>query len=267
MKTLLARRTCFVELVTPRIDSTKIDEDLQIFRENYHRLMENGYVASITDNPLGQLRCNAVEVIEELNLPVFPEQVLFHLNAFHSKADLDNVLIKIKEIGGKYILVVSGDGGPRMHRLTPDEIGAKSITVTSIELLAYIRERYSGVFICGVAYNQYEPLNFEIDKLVRKKAMGAQFIITQPQCGGDVRILDLEQFGLPLIVGVWMSKNLNKLSECVGNPIQANALFDPMQNFEVLVRSLKTNSFFLVPMNFKTHLAFLSDLKEKNNWH
>jgi hypothetical protein len=40
--------------------------------------------------------------------------------------------------------------------------------VTSIELLEYINTEYSGLFITGVAFNQYKPMKFELEKLKKK---------------------------------------------------------------------------------------------------
>jgi len=61
--------------------------------------------------------------LEELGLEVRPEQVMIHLNTFHTKEDLHKILDTCKSLGIKYLLVISGDGSERLPKLRPSDIG------------------------------------------------------------------------------------------------------------------------------------------------
>ncbi len=249
-----------IEILTPKHASGKIDEDLANFEAKYRKVMGEGYVACITDNPMGHLSFKATEVIEEMSLPVHPEQLLVHINTFHARGELDEILMKLKRLGGKYLLVVSGDGCSRLHRMTPDEIGLEGETVTSVELVRYINKQFPGQFECGVAFNPYEPQDHEFAKMKRKIAAGAKFIITQPVLGSDERVLALRQFNLPVIIDAWMSKKLHLLSECVGYTISENTPYDPMENLRALRKSYPEWGLYLALLGFKTQLPLLRDV-------
>lgn len=108
-------------------------------------------------------------------------------------------------------------------------------TVTSVELLDYIQTRYPGQFVCGVAFNQYEPSDHEQAKLARKLAPGARFIITQPSLESDARVRDLAQFNVPVFVGSWFSKRLDLLYRCLGTDMKTTPVdYDPVRNFQRL---------------------------------
>jgi len=122
-----------------------------------------------------------------------------------------------------------------MARLSPADFGVNVETVTSVELLAYIKAKHGGDFICGAAFNQYEPADHEINKLERKLAAGARFVITQPVVGRDERVLDLGRHGVPVIAGAWMSKRIDLLKQCLGvegENIPGN--YDPLENLRIL---------------------------------
>jgi len=144
---------------------------------------------------------------------------MIHLNTFHTKDAMDQILDTAAQMGAKYLLVVSGDGNERLPRLKPEAIGESGKVVTSVELLRYIHQRHPGTFTCGVAFNSYEPQDHELEKMRRKVAAGAKFVCTQPVIGKDERVYALRPFGLPIIIDAWMSKKLHLLSECVGYTI------------------------------------------------
>src|SRR5659263_45873 len=138
-----------VEILPPKQDSEKLEADLALFAEKYNRVMESGYCACITDNAMGHLAFQGTEIIEELGLIVHPEQVMIHLNTFHTKQDLHNILDTCKSKGIKYLLVISGDGSDRLPKLQPSDVRANGVVeaVTCVELLKYIEEEYPDTFV------------------------------------------------------------------------------------------------------------------------
>lgn len=260
MQDHIDRKIFHIEILTPKRDSETLEDDLAKFAEKYRLVMEAGYAACITDNPMGMLSFQATEVIEIAELPVFPEQLLVHLNTFHTKVELDGLLRDYHDRGGRHLLIVSGDGSQRLHRLEPAEIGVQAVTVTSVELLGYIAREFPGAFHCGVAYNPYEPREAELEKMKRKVEAGARFIITQPIIGRDDRVLDLKPFGLPVILDAWMSKKLHLLSECVGATIPENTPYDPMQNLRDLRAFYPDFGSYLALLGFKTQYPQLKSV-------
>lgn len=181
MKAHIANHIYHVEVLPPKQDTEKLDADLATFAEKYQRVLDSGYCICITDNAMGNLAFQGTEMIEELDLPVKPEQVMIHLNTFHTKANLDEILQTCIAKGIRYLLVISGDGSDRLPKLQPADIGATGVeAVTAVELLHYIQQTFPGKFVLGVAFNHYEPAEHEFAKLQRKIAAGASFIITQP---------------------------------------------------------------------------------------
>jgi methylenetetrahydrofolate reductase (NADPH) len=246
-----------VELQTPKRGAEDIEKELRVFEDKYRKVIEAGWVVCITDNPMGLLSYGAMETIELLGLPTPPGQLMVHLNTFHPKKELDETLAAFAETGGRHLLVVSGDGSQRLHRLEPAEIGVEAVTVTSVELLRYIDREYPGRFTCGVAFNPYEPQDAELAKMRRKVDAGASFVITQPIIGRDERLAGLEPFGLPVILDAWMSKKLHLLSECVGHEIPEGTPYDPMENLRELRRNYPDYGLYLAILGFKTQYPLL----------
>jgi methylenetetrahydrofolate reductase (NADPH) len=246
-----------VELQTPKRSSEDIEKDLRVFEEKYRKVVEAGWIVCITDNPMGLLSYGAMETIDLMGLPVHPEQLMVHLNTFHAKKELDEVLAAFKTAGGKFLLIVSGDGSQRLHRLEPAEVGIEALTVTSVELLRYIDREFPGQFTCGVAFNPYEPQDAELEKMRRKVDAGASFIITQPIIGRDDRLTGLGPFRLPVTLDAWMSKKLHLLSECVGHEIPEGTPYDPMENLRELRRNYPDYGLYLAILGFKTQYPLL----------
>jgi len=182
MREHIRQRRYHVELGPPRQDSEKLLENLEQFAQKYRRVLDSGYVAGITDNSMGLLAFQGHETIIELGLPVVPGQVMIHLNTFHTKEHLHEILDACREMGIRYLLVVSGDGSDRLPRLQPEDLGLSGEVeaVTAVELIAYIHREYPGAFEIGAAFNPYEPPEHEFEKLERKLKAGATFVITQP---------------------------------------------------------------------------------------
>ena len=249
-----------IEILTPKQNSEKLDEDLEAFAAKYTKVIDSGHIACITDNPMGMLSFQATEIIPELGLPIKTEQLMIHLNTFHTKEHLDEILTKSVDLGAKYLLVITGDGSERLPKLSPQAIGVNVNSVTSVELLRHIHKEYPGRFICGVAFNPYEPQDHEIEKMKRKVDEGATFIITQPVIGKDDRLLALRPFGLPVIIDAWMSKKLHLLSECVGYEIPENTPYDPIANLRALRSNYPDCGLYLALLGFKTQLPILGDI-------
>ena len=249
-----------VELQTPKRSSEDIEKDLATFADKYRKVVEAGWTVCVTDNPMGLLSYGAMETIDLMGLPVRPEQLMVHLNTFHPKKELHEILDAFQAAGGKHLLVVSGDGSQRLHRLEPAEIGVEVVTVTSVELLRYIDREYPGQFTCGVAFNPYEPQDAELEKMKRKTDAGASFIITQPIIGRDDRLAGLEPFRLPVILDAWMSKKLHLLSECVGHEIPEGTPYDPMENLRELRRNYPDYGLYLAILGFKTQYPLLPEI-------
>ncbi len=241
-----------IELLTPRQAVSDFDAALEVFEKRYRRILESGSIVSIPDNPLGNLHFTAQETISFLDLPMKTEDVILHLNSFHRKQDLDAMLADAAQHGLRHILCVSGDGGPRLPKLDPEDMGIDAMSATSVELLTYIRKEFPGAFSLGVAFNQYEPRDHETMKLERKLDAGAEFIITQPVMGHDENIDWLLQYGIPVRLGAWMSKNIELLYTCVGRDIDESARgYEADGNLKELHDLHPTTGFYLSLLGFK----------------
>jgi len=262
MKNHIENRIYHVEILPPKQETEKLEADLDAFSAKFARVMDSGYCACITDNAMGNLAFQGTEMIEELGLKPRDGLVMIHLNTFHTKGNLDDILASCRKLGIRNLLVVSGDGSDRLPRLQPAEIGATGVAaVTSVELLRYIVKEHPGFFNLGVAFNPYEPEEHEFEKMERKLAAGAAFAVTQPVIGlhPGVRKL-LETYpALPVVVEAWMSKKLELLSEAVGYEIPQGQAYDPIENLRELHRLYPSCGVYLSLLGFKTQYDFLKD--------
>ncbi len=240
-----------IELLTPKQDSDDPEAQLEVFAERYRRILDAGAVVSIPDNPMGNVHFTAIEVMDFLDLSIDPERTLLHLNSFHLKSDMDAFLRAAADGGLTKLLVVSGDGGPRLPRLEPSDLGVDDKAVSSVVLLGYIEREFPGVFTCGVAFNQYDPPERELERLERKTDAGARFVITQPVIGEDKVVASLADFGLPLFVGAWMSKRVELLMQCVGLEPCPDQNYDPFGNLALLERVYPDFGLYLALLSFK----------------
>lgn len=252
-----------VEVLPPKQDSEKLEKDLEIFSNKYLRVIGSGYCACITDNAMGLLSFQGTETIEELDLPVIPEQVMIHLTTFHTKDDLDNILGICKSKGIMYLLIITGDGSERLPKLQPSDIGITDVeSVTSVELLKYINREYPDTFVLGVAFNPYEPEEHELEKMERKIKAGATFIITQPLIERN-EVVDrlLKKYPeISVIVEAWMSRKLHLLSEAVGYEIPENIEFDPISTLKMLHKLYPECGIYLSLLGFKTQYDLIKDI-------
>lgn len=248
---MLKDKPYIIELLTPK-QSSEFEEQLELFSQRYRRILEAGAVVSIPDNPLGNLHFTAMEVLGYLSLPLDADRTLLHVNSFHRKYDLDAFLTEAAERGLRRLLVVSGDGGPRLSKLEPDDLGVGGKAVTSIELLRYVERKFPGRFTCGVAFNHYEPREHEMQKLHRKIDAGARFIVTQPVVCCDQTVSALGSLGLPVWVGAWLSKRIDLLLTCVGAAMPtAQPPYDPFANLSALQAGYPEFGIYLSQIPFK----------------
>jgi len=262
MKSHIENRVYHVEILPPKQETEKLESDLELFTTKFSRVMNSGYCACITDNAMGNLAFQGTEMIEELGLAPREDLVMIHLNTFHTKVALDGILASCRNLGIRNLLVVSGDGSDRLPRLLPREIGASGVAaVTSVELLRYIANEHPGFFNLGVAFNPYEPEEPEFEKMERKLAAGAAFVITQPVIGLHPGVQKLmEKYpALPVVVEAWMSKKLELLSEAVGYEIPQGQAYDPIENLRELHRIYPSCGVYLSLLGFKTQYDFLKD--------
>ena len=251
-----------VEIIPPKQDSGKLEEDLELFASKFERVMESGVTAALTDNAMGLLAFQGHECITELGLRARPDQVLIHLNTFHTKQNLDDILDSCEKLGITSILAISGDGSPRLPKLRPADVEAEgTASVTSVELTRYIRKHYPS-FEVGVAINPYEPVTHEFEKLKRKLDAGASFVITQPiiEQNAVVDRLLAEHPALPVTVEAWMSKKLFLLSDVVGYPIPEDAAFDPIGTLTELIGLYPGCGFYLSLLGFKTQYPTIEEM-------
>jgi methylenetetrahydrofolate reductase (NADPH) len=262
MRQHIEKRIYHIEVLPPKQETEKLEEDLATFATRFRRVMESGYCACITDNAMGNLSFQGTEMIEELGLEAKRDLVMIHLNTFHTKNDLDGILAACKKFGILQLLIVTGDGSDRLPKLQPSDIDATGVeSVTSVELLRYIGRSHPGDFELGVAFNPYEPEEHEFGKFERKLAAGATFVITQPIIGRHplVDALHAKYPELPMIVEAWMSKKLDLLSEAVGYEIPQDTPYDPIANLKTLHRNYSDCGAYLSIVGFKTQYDLLKD--------
>lgn len=225
---------------------------MERFAERYRKILDSGCGVSIPDNPMGRLRYNALDAIDNGGLPVDPNRLVMNLNTFHTKDELDGVLNRASSMGVKYLLVIRGDGGPDLPKLNPRSIGGQKSIVTSIDLIRYINTAYADIFITGAAFNPYKPIDFETKRLHQKMAAGAKFVITQPIVGRNTNVDRLKNLGIPIVIEAWMSKNIDLLYKSVGKKNDASAeAYDPVNNLNTLHDAYPQNCVYLSMLSFK----------------
>lgn len=242
-----------IEILTPKRGSADAaGEDLQRFAARYSTILAAGCGHSIPDNPMGQPRYGALEAILASKLPIRPDRTVLNLNTFHTKEELDRLLTTAGDVGLRCLLVVRGDGGPQLPKLDPKLIGGRKSVTTSVDLIQYIHAQYPGLFITGAAFNQYNPMTFETEKLRQKIEAGAKFVVTQPVIGRDPNVDLLRQFNIPVVIEAWMSKNVALLYKSVRKPqTEEVAEYDPVSNLKILHEAYPDNCVYLSMLGFK----------------
>lgn len=250
------QKTYIVESLTPKQDDPDFERKLGVFGDRYRKTVEHGAVMSIPDNPMGHLHFTALEVLEYLGVQPETDSILLHVNTFHRKQDLDEMLRTARDKGIRNLLVISGDGSERLPRLDPSDLGVAVKAVTSVELVAYIKATFPEVFRLGVGFNYSEPEEHEMAKLQRKLQAGAEFVITQPVIGGDDKVAKIVSgCGVPVFVGAWMSPKIELIYECLGMlPPQGSEgkPYSPEANLRLLHETYPAAGMFLSRLLLKT---------------
>lgn len=247
-----------IEILTPRYTDEGYSEGLLTrFGERLDRIMQAGCGVSIPDNPMGNLRMGALDAIASQKLGIDPQRVVVNLNTFHHKDELDQILAKAAAAGIRFLLVVRGDGGPELSRLEPASIGGRFNVATSAELISYINRAWSGTFVTGAAFNHYNPIEVELQRLEKKIAAGAGFIVSQPVVGNDARISRLHAYGIPVVVEAWMSRNIELFARSVGDDSLEISDYDPYANLNLLHRSFPGSCMYLSMLNFDEQFELL----------
>jgi len=242
-----------IEILTPRrAVPDRFEEQMNLFADKYRRIMDSGCGVTIPDNPMGQPRYSALESIGFNELGIDPEKIVLNLNTFHTKEELNGYLNAAAEMGIRYLLVIRGDGGPRLPKLDPASIGGTKSIATSIDLIRYINSEYAGMFITGAAFNQYNPISFETDRLEQKIDAGAKFVITQPVIANDSNVDLLEKYKTTVVIEAWMSSNVDLLYKSVRRPKDERAQgFDPHENLKMLHDTYPDSCIYLSMLSFK----------------
>jgi methylenetetrahydrofolate reductase (NADPH) len=242
-----------IELLSPkRSTDNQIEGFLDRFVERYQRVIDTGCGLTIPDNPMGQPRLGALESIDLRGLSVDPEKLVMNLNTFHTKNELDGLLQKATKANLKYILVVRGDGGPLLPKLDPKSIGGKLNVSTSIDLIRYINMEYPDQFITGAAFNPYNHMAFELNRMKQKIEAGAKYVVTQPILGKDENVDRLKDFNIAVVVEAWMSNNIDLLYKSVGKEKDEKAKrYNPIENLKVLHESYPECCVYLSMLSFK----------------
>ena len=235
-----------VELLSPkRSTGDQIEALLDRFAERYRRINDAGCGVSIPDNPMGQPRLGVLESFDS-------EKVVMNLNTFHTKSELDRLLQKAAKSNLKYILVVRGDGGPLLPKLDSKSIGGNRSVATSIDLIRYINSEYSNHFITGAAFNPYNPMPFELNRMKQKIEAGARYVVTQPIIGKDKSVEMLKDLNIAIVVEAWMSNNIDLLYRSVGKKKDEKAgKYDPIGNLKALHAFYPQCSVYLSMLSFK----------------
>jgi methylenetetrahydrofolate reductase (NADPH) len=242
-----------VEILTPKRTDGALDKAaVNQFAERYYRVMEHGMGISVPDNPMGQPRHSLLEMIEKAGLPLISQRTVMNLNTFHTKEDLDELLKTAEKVGIEYLLIVRGDGGPLLPKLDPKSIGGTKSVVTSADLIHYINRAYAGIFTPGAAFNQYNAMPLESERLKLKIEAGAQFVITQPVMGKDAHVETLSSFNIPVVIEAWMSKKIDLFLKSIrsSNP-NLGKDFDPLSNLRMLHTDYPQSCIYLSMLGFK----------------
>jgi methylenetetrahydrofolate reductase (NADPH) len=242
-----------VEILTPKRTRGEVDNAaVNQFAERYYRIIDLGMGLSVPDNPMGQPRHSLVEMIEKAGLPAVPRQTVMNLNTFHTEKELGQILKSAAKLKIKYLLIVRGDGGPLLPKLDPKSIGGSKSVVTSIDLIRHINREYNGVFIAGAAFNQYNAMPLERQRLELKVEAGAKFVITQPVIGQDDCVSGLAEMNIPVVVEAWMSKNVDLFLKSVGSSnLNLGQGFDPHKNLQALHQAYPDSCIYLSMLGFK----------------
>ena len=122
-----------------------------------------------------------------------------------------------------------------MPKLDAKSIGSSRSVATSIDLIRYISSQYAGQFMSGAAFNPYNPMPFELNRMKQKIEAGATYSVTQPIIGKDEHVDKLKDFDFAVVVEAWMSVNIDLLYKSVGKDKDKKAeIYDPLENLKTV---------------------------------
>jgi len=249
-----------IELSPPRINADNLGEQINTFTKRYSEIVDAGMIVSIPDNPMASSRMTALEMVFELGSSFNADKTIMHMTTYHYKQQIDSRLAVAYERGLRNLLVVTGDYNPYTHKLNPHEIESSSESVTSVDLIRYIRSLCSGIFNCGVAYNQYNDIQEEDEKLLRKFDAGASFVVTQPAVADDVESSAIQMINGDVFIGVWMSHDTNLLKKIIRQSILTKDEYDPDKNLRDLINRFPRSGFYLMFLDVNRPLPSLPTL-------
>jgi len=123
---------------------------------------------------------------------------------------------------------------------------------TSIDLIRYINTEYSDQFITGAAFNPYNPMPFELNRIKQKIDAGAKYVVTQPIIRQDEHVDKLRDFNITVVVEAWMSNNIDLLYRSVGKEKDERAdKYDPTENLKALHEYYPQCCVYLSMLSFK----------------
>ena len=123
---------------------------------------------------------------------------------------------------------------------------------TSIDLIRYINTEYPDQFITGAAFNPYNPMPFELNRMKQKIDAGAKYVVTQPIIGKDENVDRLKDFNIAVIVEAWMSNNIDLLYKSVGKEHdEKTERYNPVENLKALHESYLVCCVYLLMLSFK----------------
>jgi hypothetical protein len=119
-------------------------------------------------------------------------------------------------------------------------------------LIGYINTEYAEQFITGAAFNPYNPMPFELDRMKQKIDAGAKYAVTQPVIGKDKSVDMLKDLRIAIVVEAWMSNNIDLLYRSVGKKKDRKAEnYDPIENLKALHEFYPQCSVYLSMLSFK----------------
>jgi homocysteine S-methyltransferase len=195
---------------------------------------------TLADNSLAILRVSnlATGALLKERFQITP---LLHLSCRdHNVIGLQSTLLGMSALGIRHVLPLTGDPAK-----VGDHPGASSVyDVTSIELLSIIQQLNAGLNASGrsirrgaglVAGCTFNPgarnIDAQVQRLERKVAAGAQFVMTQPVFNRQLIAQTAErvrQFQLPVFPGIWPLLNARQ-AEFLHNEVPGISIPDAVR--------------------------------------
>ncbi len=106
--------------------------------------------------------------------------------------------------------------------------------------------------VTGAAFNPYNPMPLELNRMQQKIDAGAKYVVTQPIIGKDDNVDRLKELNIAVVVEAWMSNNIDLLYKSVGKKRDEKAeKYDPLENLKALHAYYPECSVYLSMLSFK----------------